>query len=126
MFDVVASLLSGLGISVFDSDATETTVDHYVLIMFPGLTRSREESIACGGQVDLIVRSVGVTPEHARRIQQATRKRLRGAHTGEWAFHWDGSPRPLQVERNVRIAGTNTALAWVDDEYTVYTQREEP
>ena len=125
MFDTVKALLAGLDIAVFDTDATETTVDHYVLVMFPGLSRSREESIACGGQVDLIVRSVGVTPEHARRIQQATRERLRGAHTGEWAFHWDGSPRPLQVERNVRIAGTNTALAWVDDEYTVFADKKE-
>lgn len=120
MFSTIKSALADLDLAVFDSDATDTTTDHYVLLLAPGVSRSGEDSIGCGGAVDLIVRAVGVTPEHARLILSETRSRLRNLHAGGWSFYWDGSPRQVQVERNVRIAGTNTSIAFVDDEYTVY------
>lgn len=121
MITVIRQALSELGVAVFDSDATDTTTDHYLLLLFPSLTRSSEDPVGpCGGQVDLIVRAVGVTPAHSRAILEAARAKLRGLHTNGWAFHWDGCPRPVQIERNVRIAGTNTNLAFLDDEYTVF------
>ena len=124
IIQAVRDALDGLGIGVYDNDATEADNSWYVLLVggMPG--RGREEDV-CGRsfQADLIVRAVGVDAGHARDILAATRQRLRGLHavsqSHALAFHWDGTPRAPVVERVVRNETTDTNSVFIDDEYTV-------
>lgn len=127
MIEALTSLVGSLGIDVFDTDATEATRPYYLLILAPEAGRHDNEPISTRGQGDrVIVRAVGVEPKHARAILTQSRTLLRGAHTTRggvtWSFEWLGSPRPVQVERNVRVGETDTNIAWVDDEYIVRGQ----
>lgn len=128
MINAIRAALADLdGLEVFDSDATEATQPYYVLVIAPAIDRSGEDPVAGGGAVDAIVRAVGVDPAHARTILAATRERLRNLQTVSngyrWSFYWDGSPRPVQVERVVRAVETDTNYCWIDDEYTVFVER---
>ena len=128
MIDAIRVALSDLdGLRVYDSDATEAVEPYYVLVVAPSVSRSDNDSLAAGGAVDLIVRAVGVTPAHARTILAATRDRLRNlatvSNSVRWSFQWDGCPRPVQVERVVRSGATDTNVAWLDDEYTVFVEK---
>lgn len=127
MIDAIRAAVADLeGLQVFDSDATEATTPYYLLVLAPGIGRSSEDALACGGAVPVIVRAVGVDPGHARMILAASRDRLRNLQTVSngmrWSFHFDGSPRPVQVERVVRAGETDTNFCWLDDEYTVFTE----
>jgi len=128
VIDAIEHALDGLGLKVYDSDATEATEPFYLLVVAPEIDRHSQEDIAgTAGAVHLIARAVGVDPGHARMILRAVRERLRNLQTVSngvrWSFHWDGSPRPVQVERVVRAGETDTNYCWIDDEYTVLTEK---
>ena len=126
MIEVIETALADLDIRLYDSDATEAVEDYYVLLVAPSVGRGFQDTLAGGGAINLIVRAVGIDPGHARLILAETRKRLRGLHAQQggtrFAFHWDGCPRPVQVERIVRSDGTDTNMCWLDDEYTVFME----
>ena len=128
MIDAIRTALEPLNVQVYDSDATEATEPYYVLVIAPDVSRSSEDTIVGGGAVNLIVRAVGAFPAHARHVLAETRALLRNraavSNGRRWSFHWDGSPRPVQVERVVREGATDTNYCWLDDEYTVYVERE--
>lgn len=129
LIDTIKHLLGDL--PVFDSDATEATGYPYVLILGATPSRGSEEDVAVvSSQSSIIVRAVGISAEHARAVLMRTRGRLRGQSGSSngylWSFQWDGAPRPTQIERLVRAGETDTNVAFIDDEYTVYGEPISP
>ena len=128
MIDLIRARLADLGIPVFDSFVTDEDLqDTYVLVVAPDFARGVNESLSGdASQVDLIVRAVGVTPGQVRALVHSTRDRLRNvsavSHGRRWAFHWDGSPRPVQSDRQAKNS-QGTFPVWLDDEYTVFVEK---
>lgn len=127
MIEAARRALAGLRVPVFDSVvADEDLQNTYVLLLAPNSGRGGQEALSGGpSQVPLTVRAVGVTPAQVRVLLMSTREALRGLHVvsgvSRWAFHWDGSPRDIQVDRQIKNK-LGTFPVFLDDEYTVFME----
>ena len=127
MIEAIKGALAGLRVPVFDSVvADEDLQNSYILLLAPSSGRGSQETLSGGpSQVLLTVRAVGVTPAQVRALLMSTRAALRGMHVvsagSRWAFHWDGSPRDIQVDRQIKNK-LGTFPVFLDDEYTVFLE----
>lgn len=128
MINAARAALADIPVPVFDSYVTDEELqDTYILLLSPLPNDGRESTLSgAPSQVDLIVRAVGVSAEQVRALLAEARSRLRGLHVAsDWqrfAFQWDGSPRPIQVDQQSKNR-LGTFPAYLDDEYTVYIQQ---